>query len=118
MCASVYTVTLSCTLLFSTLHLSPPHCRDVPQNQAVNWLLDTLAFTPQWTADTLQRLEKAKKEGDALVLHSEQDAVSDCRDLEKYLSHSWSKGKHARLFHPEAGNDFGVVEQFLKRYTP
>ena len=81
-------------------------------------LLDTLAFTPQWTADTLQRLEKAKKEGDALVLHSEQDAVSDCRDLEKYLSHSWSKGKHARLFHPEAGNDFGVVEQFLKRYTP
>jgi len=92
------------------------HYKDVPQNSAINWALDTFAFTPQWTADTLARLVVAMEKGDALVLHSDEDGVSDCRGLEQYLSHVWPHGKHARLFHPEAGNDFQVVEQYLRDY--
>ena len=92
------------------------HYKDVPQNKAINFLLDTFAFTPKWTAKTLESLAKAKADGDALVLHSEEDGVSDCRGLEQYLSHIWPKGKHARLFHPETGNDFGVVERFIEGY--
>jgi hypothetical protein len=92
------------------------HYSDVKQNPVINWALDTFAFTPSWTKQTLSTLSKAKSAGDALVLHSDEDNVSDCRGLEEYLTHIWPKGKHARLFHPDTGNDFKVVKSFIEDY--
>ena len=92
------------------------HYGDVKQNPVINWALDTFAFTPKWTQNTLDILGSAKANGDVLVLHSEEDGVSDCTGLEKYLKHIWAKGKHARLFHPDTGNDFAVVEKYIQDY--
>jgi hypothetical protein len=93
------------------------HYSDVKQNKLINWLLDTFAFTPAWTKQTLDTLKFAKDSGDALVLHSDEDGVSDVRGLEKsHLTHVWKNGKHARLFHPDTGNDFNVIAKYIEDY--
>ena len=86
------------------------------QNKLINWALDTFAFTPEWTRNTLDTLGQAKEAGDVLVLHSQEDAVSDCRGLEKYITHVFPTGKHARLFHPNNDNSFEVVSNFVQNF--
>lgn len=92
------------------------HFKDVKQNNLINWALDTFAFTPEWTRNTLDTLGLAKEAGGVLVLHSEEDAVSDCRGLEQYITHIFPTGKHARLFHPNNGNSFEVVSNFVQNF--
>ena len=92
------------------------HFKDAEQNALINWALDTFAFTPTWTADTLDALSKKRAAGDVLVLHSEEDNVSDIRDLEEHFDHIWKKGRHARLFDPKTGNDFNVIKNFIENY--
>jgi hypothetical protein len=92
------------------------HYADPKQSKVINFLLDTLAFTPEWKSQTLKSLATLKEQNGVLVLHSSEDNVSDMRGCESLITHHWQKGKHARLFHPETGNDFKVIEDFLKTY--
>ena len=93
------------------------HNKDVKQNKLINFILDTFAFTPKWTKETLRQLGEMKGAGDALVLHSDEDGVSDCQGLEKYLSKTYLNGKHARLFYPDTGNDFAIVSKFIQDFN-
>ncbi len=93
-----------------------PHYKDVSQSNIINFLLDTLAFTPEWTKKTLNTLEEGKKAGKVLVVHSTEDNVSDIRGLEHLITNTYSKGRHARVFHPDTTNDFKVIEDFIRLY--
>ncbi len=92
------------------------HYADPKQSKIINFLLDKLAFTPEWKSQTLESLATLKAQDLALVLHSTEDNVSDMRGCEHLISEQFQKGKHARLFHPETGNDFKVIENFLRTY--
>ena len=95
------------------------HYSHPKQSKAINFLLDTLAFTPEWTADTLSTLQKSKDSGAALVLHSSEDSVSDIEGLEQYFNVIYGDGngaKHARLYGPKSNNDFGDVVRFIQGY--
>jgi hypothetical protein len=92
------------------------HYADPKQSKVINFFLDTLAFTPEWKSQTLQSLAALKSQSRVLVLHSGEDNVSDMSGCENLISHQFQKGKHARLFHPESGNDFKVIENFLMTY--
>lgn len=93
------------------------HFSHVKQNSMINWALDTFAFTPVWTKQTLRDLKEAKDSGSALVLHSEEDGVSDIQGLEDtHMTHIYKHGKHARIFHPDTGNDFKIIADYINDY--
>ena len=92
------------------------HFAEPQQSAVINWMLDKFAFTPEWKAQTLKSLAQLKEENGVIVLHSSEDNVSDMRGLEALISHHWQTGRHARLFHPDTGNDFNVIKDFLANY--
>ena len=85
----------------------------------VKTLLDTACFTPSWTSKTLSLLKEMKDKDQVLVLHGNEDGVSDIRGLESYFNMIWQRGAHARLFDGSKGcnNDFDFVKHFVDRHS-
>mmetsp|Transcript_24595 Transcript_24595/g.48893 ORF Transcript_24595/g.48893 Transcript_24595/m.48893 type:complete len:211 (-) Transcript_24595:38-670(-) len=89
------------------------HYADADQSPFINYSLDTLCFTPEWKAETLEVLKRGLDAGTVLSVGSQEDGVSDIEGLEDdYFSAVYEKGKHARLWRD---NDTGLLEDFIQR---